>query len=581
MKKLLKARVWVLIIALVIAIFAISPNPWAEGVEIKAVRDGSQEALVGVNEGEMVVSVNDVAVKSVAGYLDEVGKIRFEEKEITVQTDRGDITFARKGDIGFIVENLTIKGVDKELRKFELTSAKLNAINGMPIESDEVFYNVTKSMFEKQRFSLRTNRNEYTYLITKSPELTVVEARKSNINKGLELQGGTRVVLRPVSDQEITENVIQDLIAVLSNRLNVYGLADMKINGAKDLEGNKFVVLEMAGISREEVKEVIAEQGKFEAKIGNETVFVGGKGDIPFVCRNDGTCAGIIPGSCRQIAENQFSCTFQFAIKINEAAAEKHAIVTDKLAVVPSEDGSGYLSEQIDFYLDGELVDSLNIGADLKGKETQDIAISGPGFGSTEESAYDDALKNMNKLQTILITGSLPLKLEVEKLDTISPVLGRQFVKNTILATILAIIAVALVLAFRYRNLKIVIPTTIVSISEVVLTLGVAALIQWNMDLASIAGIIAAVGTGVDDQIVIIDEIMKHQELLSWKDKIKRAFFIIMAAYVTTVAAMLPLWNAGAGLVRGFAVTTIIGITIGVFITRPAFGVIAEVLFQK
>ena len=39
---------------------------------------------------------------------------------------------------------------------------------------------------------------------------------------------------------------------------------------------------------------------------------------------------------------------------------------------------------------------------------------------------------------------------------------------------------------------------------------------------------------------------------------------------------MIPLFNAGAGLVRGFAITTIIGVSIGVFITRPAFSSLME-----
>jgi len=44
-----------------------------------------------------------------------------------------------------------------------------------------------------------------------------------------------------------------------------------------------------------------------------------------------------------------------------------------------------------------------------------------------------------------------------------------------------------------------------------------------------------------------------------------------MGAYFTSIVAMLPLYWAGAGLLKGFAVTTIIGITTGVLITRPAF----------
>ena len=100
--------------------------------------------------------------------------------------------------------------------------------------------------------------------------------------------------------------------------------------------------------------------------------------------------------------------------------------------------------------------------------------------------------------------------------------------------------------------------------------MGVASLIEWNLDLASIAGILATIGTGFDDQIVILDE-AKQKTILSLKQRLKRAFAIIMGAYFTSLVALLPLIKAGAGLFKGFAITTIIGISIGVFITRPAF----------
>jgi Preprotein translocase subunit SecD len=62
---------------------------------------------------------------------------------------------------------------------------------------------------------------------------------------------------------------------------------------------------------------------------------------------------------------------------------------------------------------------------------------------------------------------------------------------------------------------------------------------------------------------------------------ISAAFFIILGAYATTVAAMLPLVFAGAGLLRGFALTTMIGVTIGVLVTRPAFASILERLIAR
>ena len=44
---------------------------------------------------------------------------------------------------------------------------------------------------------------------------------------------------------------------------------------------------------------------------------------------------------------------------------------------------------------------------------------------------------------------------------------------------------------------------------------------------------------------------------------------------------MFPLLLAGAGLLKGFAFTTIIGVTVGVLVTRPAYAVIVEALHQK
>ena len=119
-------------------------------------------------------------------------------------------------------------------------------------------------------------------------------------------------------------------------------------------------------------------------------------------------------------------------------------------------------------------------------------------------------------------------------------------------------------------------------LSEVVILLGFAAFIGWNLDLAAVAVIIVAVGTGVDDQVVITDEstTQRTARMLSWKDKLKRAFFIIFAAYFTTVVAMVPLLFAGAGLLKGFALVTIFGVSAGVLVTRPAFAAMIEILMK-
>lgn len=578
-KKIMTVRVWILLIAMIITALAINYNPWAEGVEIKTVSPNSLTAQQGIQAGQKIISVNGQEIKTTQDYQDAVASYVNQPKEIEIETNKGNFSYNVTNSIGFEYENLTITRTEDFTPLEE--GMEIVSINGKILtNSTEVTEEINKILPQK-KISIITNKGEYIYLTRGAPEITVGEARKSNLRKGLELSGGTRVLLELKADREITDKDVTDLISVLDNRLNVYGLQDLKIRPANDLSGKKYVLVEIGGATEEEVRQLIGQQGKFEAKINDDIVFTGGKQDIPFVCKDDGSCSGV--RQCNPTENNQWVCEFEFAVHLSPEAAKRHAEITKDLEVVTSPDGREILNTTIDFYLDEKQVDSLQIGADLKGKETTAIAISGPGFGQTEAAAIEQAVKNMNRLQTIIITGSLPFEIGIAKLDTISPVLGREFLTNSLLVGLLGITAVALVIVLRYRNIKLVIPILIIATSEIFITLGVAAIIQWNLDLASIAGIVAAVATGVDDQIIITDELIKggKERFLNWKEKIKRAFFIVFAAYATTVAAMIPLWNAGAGLIRGFAVTTIIGLSVGVFITRPAFASLLERLLEK
>lgn len=584
MKWKIPVRVWILIAFLLFSLLAIKPSPYASGVQIKNIDPGSEAALAGLAIGQIVKTVNEQQIASITDFKNAMAAL-----ENTQQVFSSEVK--RKGKITIVEYNITDSfGFTADENNTVISSESFSSlqkgdviisVNKIKVENKTSLDEALDKILPKKIIKITTDKANAAFLARGAPKITVGVAAKSNLKKGLDLEGGTRVLLKPISaNGSISDKDISDLISVLSNRLNVYGLTDMRIRSAADWSGETFILIEIAGVSKEEVSDLIAKQGKFEARIGNETVFEGGKKDITFVCRDDGSCSGV--RSCSAMSGGEY-CKFEFVIHLSPEAAKKHAEVTNKLDIVQSDDGREILSEHIDFYLDGKMVDSLQIGADLKGSETTQIAISGPGTGADRNAAIDNAVANMNKLQTILITGSLPFDLDIVKLDTISPVMGKNFVKNSINVILIAIVGVALVIFIRYRSFKILVPMVVTVASEIVIILGFASLIQWNLDMAAIAGIIATVGTGVDAQIVIIDEIMKgKQEMFSnWKSRMKRAFFIIFASYATGVAAMVPLWNAGAGLVRGFAITTIVGITIGVFVTRPAFAAIAENLVKK
>ena len=471
-------------------------------------------------------------------------------------------TFSQKGVLIKSVESNSI-AFEQGLRSGQV----IISIDSKKVDSFEDFTKIIQEKFpseEKIKTTIQTKQEEFILYDNQTPQIIVSDIPMTNLKMGLDLVGGSRALVQ-AENKKLSASEITELVDVIRNRLNVYGIADMNIRSVSDLSGDNYILIEIAGATLADLEKLISEQGKFEAKIANKTVFIGGERDIASVGR-DAQNARI--ERCGKSNEG-YACKFSFIVTLSGEAAKKHAEITDKLEVNSTSDGN-YLSEKLDLYVDDKLVDSLLIGESLKGQVTTQIAISGSGSGETEPDAYEAAQKSMQNLQTILITGSLPYKLEIVKLDTISPTLGEEFSKSILIAGLIALLAVGIIIFIRYKNFKSSIALLITSISEIVIILGIASLVEWNLDLPSIAGILATIGTGIDSQIIILDE-SRQKEFISLKQRLKRAFSIILGAYFTALVALLPLLWAGAGLLKGFAITTIIGISVGVFITRPAF----------
>ncbi len=442
----------------------------------------------------------------------------------------------------------------------ELNGIQINEIQDYTTKISEIFPDETNP---QMKITIKADNQDFYFLAEKNPEIVLGNIPRTNLKTGLDLSGGARALVRP-ADVSLSESEISDLIAITSQRFNSFGLKDITIRATKDLSGNNYMLIEIAGATPSDLRELVGQQGKFEAKIGNQTAFVGGK-DLAHVSRSGE----------KVIVEclSETSCRFRFAISLTEEAAKRHAEITNKLSI--SSENPEYLSEKLMLYIDGNLMDELWISKDLKGQLTTEISIQGGEIGANYKEARANTENEMKKLQTILITGSLPYKLEIVKLDTISPVLGKEFARNLILLALVVFGIVSVVIFLRYRRIKLTLAVISTMFCEAFFTLGIAALISWNLDAPSIAGIIAGMGTGVNDQIVMIDESVSNTLTTSLKDRIKRALFIIVAAFFTIVAAMIPLFWAGAGMLKGFALTTIISVSIGILITRPAF---AEVL---
>jgi len=553
----------------VFALISINPGFSEDGVAIRSISPGSASEKAGIigpdkkatpMDFEVLFQIDSKTINSVADYHEAIEDI-IPGEPIRIRTDKNLYTF--------LVPNLTKEIILNETK-----------IVNQTVEVFDEDLNETVNTTEM----VEVNKTGTIVLGADDLGIVVMKRPKSNVQKGLDLQGGTRLLLEP--EEELSPDNFSLVVDNLEQRLNVFGLSDVNVQAVTDLpeqlggSGKQFVLVEIAGVSKNQVDELLSKQGKFEANIGETTVFKGGDRDITYVCL-DPTCSGIDPRQgCSPAEEGGYTCRFSFAITLSPHAAKAFGKATENIEVDPESAGQ-YLTEEIVLSLDDVERDRLSIATSLRGRAENNIQISGSGSGANAQEARTNTLENMKELQTLLKTGSLPTKMNIVSSQSVSATLGEGFLANGIKIGLIAALGVAIVVYARYRKLSIVIPMLITSFSEVLLLLGLAALIRWNIDVAAIAGFIVAVGTGVDHQIVITDEILYKEYVSDWKKRIKSAMSIILAAFMTTVVAMIPLLFAGAGLLKGFALITIFGLTIGVFISRPAYAAVARILLNK
>lgn len=195
-------------------------------------------------------------------------------------------------------------------------------------------------------------------------------------------------------------------------------------------------------------------------------------------------------------------------------------------------------------------------------------------------------ISQARSLEVDLRAGALPTGIDIEEGTVlfVEASLAQRFKLYSLITGIIAAIAVAVVVFGAYRDVRVAAPMFLTALSEVYLLLGFAAAIALPLDLAHIAGFIAVIGTGVDDLIIIADEVMSQGDVRTrrvFQNRFRKAFWVIGAAAITTIIAMSPLTVLSLGDLSGFAIVTIVGVIIGVLVTRPAYGDILRGLMTR
>ena len=536
---------------------------------------------------------------------------------------------------------------------------RITQISGKVINSLEDFREALENVKKGEFVSIVSNGQPASCVAIDDKNLgfSLKEQKTKVLNFGIDIEGGTRVLLRIVGNSTTTQT--QEIAKILTERLNAYGLSDIKVLPVSE----DLIQIEAAGLTEDDIRNFLIKQGYFEGKVVDVISLTNGKGsivfngtEIQFEISNetikilnqtfnisegfyiDGIKYEIVNKTEDKvvIAANVFTAKdieniftdvqrnyitrygdgyrFVFTIQISKEGAERFALVTKGQPTYYS-GGQLYIRPKLVLYLDKKPITELNIVSSIAGEPITTPSIEG--WRKTLEEATLEKLR----LQSILKSGSLPVELKIERVETITQTEGKKLFESTIYILVANLVAVLALSMIRYRNIKISLYILMVAVSELILILGiassqiVAAIIiflslilaiiykeaksliraltifvavlisgfvvigKWTIDIPTIAGLVSIIGNS-GELITLTDQFVLEKKKRI-EESVETGMEIVYNSSTLLVFAMLPLAFLGLGSLKGFSITTTVGTLIDLFITRPAYMKLIEKEFLK
>ena len=374
---------------------------------------------------------------------------------------------------------------------------------------------------------------------------------RSGMQLGLDLQGGVHLVYRAdLSSVEPGDEsqVIDGVIAVILNRINPLGVTEPNIQK----QGEDRVVVELPGLNVTDVqKERIGRTALLEFR----ELIIDENGEEQWV-----PATATIDGEEKVLTSSYFK--------------DNTYVTRDNLGQLFlifewNEEGSR-LSEEITGRLIGEPLGIYEGDEPLRGDDGQPIAPIVQQKITDRGQIEGLSLNEATELSKQLNAGRLPVPLEIIYEQTVSPVLGSDFVDLSIKAGLIGIFLVMLFMIVYYRKPGVMASLALVFYGALVLAL--FKLIPVTLTLAGIGGFILSIGMAVDANVLIFERM--KEELRTGRTKaaaietgFNRAWTAIRDSNITTLIVCVILFWVGNSIVsgapvKGFAFTLGIGVLV-------------------
>lgn len=377
---------------------------------------------------------------------------------------------------------------------------------------------------------------------------------RETMRLGLDLQGGIHLVyladLTGVDKAQQAE-AVDGAISIIEKRINILGVTEPVIQK----QGADRIIVELPGISdTDRAKRLIGQTALLEFR-ERKTDAEGKESWVP--------ATAVINGAEKTLTSSYFKDNTYVTtddmgrvlliFEWNAEGSQLSGIITERL-----------IGQPLGIYLSGEPLlgdDGRPIAPIVQSKITDRGQIEGL------------SLKEAQELSQMLNAGRIPIPLSPIYEQTVSPILGADFVDKSIQAGVIGMLLVMLFMTLYYRFCGALSAITLIFYGALVLAL--FKLIPVTLTLAGLGGFILSIGMAVDANVLIFER-MKEE---TWSGRtlgaaveagFKRAWTAIWDSNVTTFIVCGILYWLGNSIaesaaIKGFAVTLFIGVAVSMF----------------
>ncbi len=377
---------------------------------------------------------------------------------------------------------------------------------------------------------------------------------KRGVKLGLDLRGGIHMVYKAdLSTVERGKEIeaVEGALAVIERRVNILGVSEPVIQR----QGEDRIVVELPGISEvEKAKRLIGQTAllEFREQVTDNT---GQTKWVPTTAVIDGKEYTL---TSAYFKENTYVGTGQLyqtllLFEWNGLGSKISAQVTGRL-----------IDKPLAIYLSGE---------PLLGEDGKPIAPIVRAQITDRGQIEGLSEKEATELSRLLNAGRIPIPLTLIYEQSVSPILGADFVGKSVKAGVIGTIIVMLFMIAYYRVSGVL--ASLALIFYAILVLALFKLIPVTLNLAGLGGFVLSIGMAVDANVLIFErmkeEIITGRTLgAAIENGFNRAWTAIRDSNVTTFIACGILYWLGSsivasGPVMSFALTLFIGVAVSMF----------------